>query len=161
MAQKKNKLKYLKPLSGIVAWIWVGIPVLVMVGLLSGILGSVLGVYLIFSKDLPNIPDLKAYRPKTVSTFYADDGSVIGVFYKEKRFPVPLASIPPNVTNAFLAAEDARFFSHPGIDLIGISRAIVRNLKSGNFSQGASHDNTTGYEKFHSYQRKENFKEDS
>ncbi len=138
MAQKKNKLKYLKPLSGIVAWIWVGIPVLVMVGLLSGILGSVLGVYLIFSKDLPNIPDLKAYRPKTVSTFYADDGSVIGVFYKEKRFPVPLASIPPNVTNAFLAAEDARFFSHPGIDLIGISRAIVRNLKSGNFSQGAS-----------------------
>ncbi|MFH0960968.1 MAG: transglycosylase domain-containing protein, partial [Pseudomonadota bacterium] len=138
MANKKNKFTYLKPLSGIMAWLWIGVPVLVMVGLLSGILGSALGTYLIFSKDLPNIPDLRAYRPKTVSTFYAADGSVIGVFYKEKRFPVPLVSIPPNVTNAFLAAEDARFFSHPGVDFIGISRAVVRNLKSGNFSQGAS-----------------------
>jgi len=138
MADNKSRFKYLKSLSGIFAWIWVGLPVLLIFGLIFGIMGSALGVYLVFSRDLPNIPDLRAYRPKTVSTFYAEDGSVIGLFYKEKRFPIPLSSIPPHVTNAFLAAEDARFFSHPGIDLIGISRAVIRNLKSGNFSQGAS-----------------------
>ncbi|MGC8602703.1 MAG: penicillin-binding protein 1A [Desulfomonilaceae bacterium] len=120
------------------AWIGVGFPILIILGFICGIMGSALGVYLVFSDDLPKIPDLRAYRPKTVSTFYAEDGSVIGLFYKEKRFPIPLNSIPPHVINAFLAAEDARFFSHPGIDVIGISRAVFRNLKSGNFSQGAS-----------------------
>jgi penicillin-binding protein 1A len=138
MADKKQRFKYLRSFSGIAAWLSVGMPILLILGLFSGILGSMLGIYLVFSRDLPNIPDLRAYRPKTVSTFYAEDGSVIGLFYKEKRFPVPLDSIPPNVINAFLAAEDARFFSHPGIDLIGISRAVVRNVKSGNFAQGAS-----------------------
>ncbi len=124
--------------SGVMAWLWVGLPMLLVFGLIFGIMGSALGVYLTFSGDLPKIPDLRAYRPKTVSTFYAEDGSIIGLFYKEKRFPIPLTSIPPHVINAFLAAEDARFFSHPGIDLIGISRAVIRNMKSGNFSQGAS-----------------------
>ncbi len=119
-------------------WLGVGLPLLLLCGLIFGSLGSVFGVYLVFSKDLPKIPDLRAYRPKTVSTFFADDGSVIGLFYKEKRFPIPLDTIPPHVMNAFLAAEDARFFSHPGIDLLGIARAAIRNLKSGEFSQGAS-----------------------
>ncbi len=138
MAVNRPGFKYLSYFSGVVAWIWVGLPMLLVVGLIFGIMGSALGVYLVFSGDLPKIPDLRAYRPKTVSTFYAEDGSVIGLFYKEKRFPIPLTSIPPNVINAFLAAEDARFFSHPGIDLVGISRAVIRNMKSGNFSQGAS-----------------------
>ncbi|MGO8819639.1 MAG: transglycosylase domain-containing protein, partial [Desulfomonilaceae bacterium] len=138
MAVNRPGFKYLRYFSGLIAWIWVGLPMLLVVGLIFGIMGSALGVYLVFSGDLPKIPDLRAYRPKTVSTFYAEDGSVIGLFYKEKRFPIPLTSIPPNVINAFLAAEDARFFSHPGIDLIGISRAVIRNMKSGNFSQGAS-----------------------
>lgn len=138
MAVKRSSEKYLGRVSGFIAWIGVGLPMLVLFGLIAGMMGSALGVYLVFSEDLPKIPDLRAYRPKTVSTFYAEDGSVIGLFYKEKRFPIALSSIPPHVINAFLAAEDARFFSHPGIDVIGISRAVVRNLNSGNFSQGAS-----------------------
>ncbi|MGC8660296.1 MAG: penicillin-binding protein 1A [Desulfomonilaceae bacterium] len=138
MAVKRSGKKYLGRVSGFIAWVSVGLPMLLLFGLIAGMAGSALGVYLIYSKDLPKIPDLRAYRPKTVSTFYAEDGSVIGLFYKEKRFPIPLSSIPPHVINAFLAAEDARFFSHPGIDVIGISRAVMRNLKTGNFSQGAS-----------------------
>lgn len=122
----------------LVAWIGAGIPFMLLLALFSGLAGGVLGTYLVFSRDLPDIPDLRAYRPKTVSTFYADDGSVIGLFYKEKRFPISVDSLPPHVLNAFLAAEDARFFSHPGVDPIGVGRAVVKNLKVGNYAQGAS-----------------------
>ena len=115
-----------------------GFPVLFLVALLSALSGAGLGFYLVFSADLPKIPDLRAYRPKTVSTFYAEDGTVIGVFYKEKRFPIRLSSLPPHVTNAFLAAEDARFFSHQGVDFSGTARALLKNIKAGNFAQGGS-----------------------
>lgn len=138
MTKETSRFNYLKAFSGIFVWLGIGLPLLLVCGLIFGFLGSAFGVYLVFSRDLPKIPDLRAYRPKTVSTFYADDGSVIGLFYKEKRFPIPLDTIPPHVTNTFLAAEDARFFSHPGIDLLGITRAAIRNFKSGEFSQGAS-----------------------
>jgi penicillin-binding protein 1A len=121
-----------------VAWIGAGLPVLLLCGLVSGIVGGTLGVYLVFSSDLPKIPDLRAYRPKTVSTFYAEDGTVIGIFYKQKRFPVPLSSVPPHVINAFLAAEDARFFSHTGVDWTGVFRAAIENLKEWRFVQGGS-----------------------
>ncbi|MGO9121956.1 MAG: penicillin-binding protein 1A [Desulfomonilaceae bacterium] len=120
------------------SWITAGFPILLLIAVLWGVFGVGLGTYLVFSADLPKIPDLRGYRPKTVSTFYAEDGTVIGLFYKEKRFPVKLDSLPPHVTNAFLAAEDARFFSHPGVDLSGVLRALLKNIKSGNFAQGGS-----------------------
>jgi len=100
--------------------------------------GAALGTYLIISKDLPEIPALASYQPRTVSTFFADDGTVIGVFWKEKRFVVELSQIPPHVVNAFLAAEDARFFSHTGVDWTGIARAMARNLQAGRITQGGS-----------------------
>jgi len=125
-------------LSRFMAWMAAGLPILLMIGFISGSAGAGLGVYLVFSSDLPKIPDLRAYRPKTVSTFFAEDGTVIGVFYKEKRFPVRLDTIPSHVINAFLAAEDARFFSHTGVDLSGALRALVKNVKAGNFAQGGS-----------------------
>ncbi|MBI4966090.1 MAG: PBP1A family penicillin-binding protein [Desulfomonile tiedjei] len=116
----------------------VGIPILLLGAITWGALGAGLAVYLTYSVDLPRIPDLRSYRPKTVSNFFAEDGTVIGVFYKEKRFPIPLSSMPRHVVNAFLAAEDARFFSHTGVDLPGVFRALVRNIELGNFSQGGS-----------------------
>jgi penicillin-binding protein 1A len=115
-----------------------GLPILILCMLVSGLAGALVGGYLSFSRGLPNIPDLRAYRPKTVSTFYAEDGTVIGMFYQEKRFPIPLQSVPRHVVNAFLAAEDARFFSHTGVDWIGVVRALIKNLQTGNFTQGAS-----------------------
>lgn len=124
--------------SRMVVWALAGVPVLLICCLVSGAIGTALGVFAAFSKDLPTIPDLKAYRPKTVSSFYSEDGTVIGLFYKEKRFPIPLDSIPPKVVNAFIAAEDARFFSHTGVDIFGVIRAFIRNVKAGNFAQGGS-----------------------
>jgi penicillin-binding protein 1A len=123
---------------GFLAWLAAGLPILLVCACGSGLLGAAVGSYLAFSADLPKIPDLKRYRPKTVSTFYAEDGTVVGLFFKEKRFPIPIDSIPPHVVNAFLAAEDARFFTHPGIDVIGVFRAIVKNIMAGHFAQGAS-----------------------
>ena len=91
-------------LAGFTAFLMVGVPILVVCGLASGLLGAVAGAYLGYSSGLPKIPDLSAYRPKTVSTFYAEDEQVIGVFYTEKRFPVALDAIPRHVADAFLAA---------------------------------------------------------
>lgn len=120
------------------AYLLAGVPLLSASAVLFGALGFALGAYLFFSRDLPLIPDLRAYRPKTVSTFYAEDGAVIGLFYREKRFPIPLDRIPTTLVNAFLAAEDSRFFAHPGIDPSGIARAALKNLQSGRFVQGGS-----------------------
>ncbi|MBM3298811.1 MAG: transglycosylase domain-containing protein, partial [Deltaproteobacteria bacterium] len=100
--------------------------------------GAALGTYLVFSKTLPEIPYLASYQPRTVSTFYADDGTVIGVFYNEKRFVVDLEQIPQHVITAFLAAEDARFYEHSGVDWQGVARATVYNLKAGRVVQGGS-----------------------
>ncbi|HMK35641.1 MAG TPA: PBP1A family penicillin-binding protein [Desulfomonilaceae bacterium] len=124
--------------AAVIAWLGAGLPVLILCASASGLAGAALGCYLAFSADLPNIPDLQRYRPKTVSTFYAEDGTVIGLFYKEKRFPIPIDSIPPHVVNSFLAAEDARFYTHTGIDVFGVLRAIIKNVQVGNFAQGGS-----------------------
>lgn len=119
-------------------WVSAGIPLLMLCALASGLLGSFIGLYLAYSKDLPSIPDLRAYRPRTVSKFFADNGSIIGLFYKEKRFPIDISILPDHVVKAFLAAEDTRFFSHSGLDFQGIVRAFIQNVKEGSFSQGGS-----------------------
>jgi penicillin-binding protein 1A len=135
---RKKRMKRDRFFGGFLSFMLAGLPLLVLCGLITGGLGGLLGAYFRFAKDLPDIPDLRRYRPKTVSTFYAEDGTVIGIFYKEKRFPVPLDSIPPHVVNAFLAAEDVRFFSHAGVDPLGILRAAYQNFKSGRWEQGGS-----------------------
>ncbi len=114
------------------------VPLMLLVQIPVFLAGVSLATYLVYSQNLGEIPSLVSYEPKTVSTFYADDGTVIGVFYKQKRVVVDLEQIPPHVVNAFLAAEDARFFEHPGVDWLGLARATVRNLKAGRIVQGGS-----------------------
>jgi penicillin-binding protein 1A len=63
---------------------------------------------------------------------------VVAHFYSEKRFPVRIDSLPPHVVNAVVAAEDARFFSHPGMDFRCVARALLKNIQSGEYVQGAS-----------------------
>jgi penicillin-binding protein 1A len=114
------------------------IPLVLLVEIPIFCAGVALAAYLIYSNDLPQIPHLAVYRPRTVSTFYSDDGTVIGVFYKQKRFVVDLEQIRPHVMNAFLAAEDSRFYEHSGVDWQGFARAAVVNLKYGRIVQGGS-----------------------
>lgn len=100
--------------------------------------GFAVGAFLVFARDLPEVPNIVSYEPRTVSTFYSDDGTVIGIFYKQKRFVVDLKQIPPHVVKAFIAAEDAHFFEHHGVDWQGLFRAFLRNIRAGRIVQGGS-----------------------
>lgn len=96
--------------------------------------GFVLYIY----KELPDIKELKQYKPNLISRVYSEEGELIGEYYVERRIAVPLDKIPPIVIKAFLAAEDARFFEHHGMDIRGIIRATIKNILAGAYVQGGS-----------------------
>src|SRR5690349_7743675 len=109
-----------------------------MLNLLSaGFLFGVVGLFVVFfglwfyGRDLPDYQKLAAYEPPIVSRLYAADGRLIGEFASEKRIFVPYAEIPKRVIHAFVAAEDQRFFTHPGIDIFGVARAVRNNFTGG------------------------------
>lgn len=86
---------------------------------------------------LPPLPSIEP-RPSLTSTVYARDGSVLAELHAhEHRMPVRLSQVPLHVRNAFIAMEDHRFYSHFGLDLLGIARAVYVNLTGQGF-QGAS-----------------------
>jgi len=87
--------------------------------------------------NLPDISDLSDYRPKLPMRVYSADGVVIGEFGEERRNLTPIKDIPQVMKNAVLAIEDARFFSHGGVDYLGVIRAGLANLGRAK-SQGAS-----------------------
>ena len=107
---------------------------------------AVLIGYYYFTQDLPRVEALKNYRPKTVTYIYSDDGRVIGEYSHERRIVVPLAKIPEHVRHAFIAAEDANFYHHPGIDLVSIFRAFVKNIEAGKTVQGRQHHHPAGHQ---------------
>lgn len=110
---------------------------LISIPFLALIAGGIIVYY--HSYDLPRRLDLTtAYRPPVVSTVYDARGQPIGEFYLLRRVVVPLDRIPPHVIHAFLAAEDARFFKHNGVDLFAVVRAFVANLKKREIREGGS-----------------------
>jgi penicillin-binding protein 1A len=88
--------------------------------------------------DLPPVDRLLHYRPPAATRVLAEDGTQIGEFYFERRYLVPLERVPAFVRAAFIAAEDANFYRHGGIDFLGIVRALFRNLQRGTVVQGGS-----------------------
>ena len=96
------------------------------------------GVFFYLGRDLPKISSLKDYHPSVITTVLSDDNQKIAEFYKERRIVVPLKDIPKQLQQAFIAAEDARFYKHQGIDLISIMRAFFKNLEAGTIVQGGS-----------------------
>ena len=99
---------------------------------------AMVGVYLYLSDDLPKITSLTDYHPSIITTVYSDDNRKIAEFYKERRIVVPLSSIPLQLQQAFIAAEDARFYKHQGIDFFSIIRAFIKNIEAGTIVQGGS-----------------------
>jgi penicillin-binding protein 1A len=99
---------------------------------------ATLGVFLYLSKDLPKITSLKDYHPSIITTVVSDDNRKIAEFYKERRVVMPLESMPLQLQQAFIAAEDARFYKHQGIDFFSILRAFFKNLEAGTIVQGGS-----------------------
>ena len=87
--------------------------------------------------NLPDISDLQDYRPKLPLRVFSAEGVLIGEFGEERRNLMPIGDIPAVMKNAVLAAEDARFFEHGGVDYIGVVRAGLANVGRAK-SQGAS-----------------------
>ena len=105
---------------------------------------AVLGVILVVAvalavayPNLPDISDLSDYRPKLPMRVYSSDGVVIGEFGEERRSLTPIKDIPQVMKDAVLAIEDARFFSHGGVDYLGVIRAGLANVGRAK-AQGAS-----------------------
>ncbi|MCB9678867.1 MAG: transglycosylase domain-containing protein [Alphaproteobacteria bacterium] len=96
------------------------------------------GGYWYFSKDLPTVENLREYEPATVTTVYDRNGELLGEIYEERRYVRPIEYFPPHVKNAFLAAEDAQFYEHGGVNYMGIVRAIGRGVASGGDFRGTS-----------------------
>jgi penicillin-binding protein 1A len=110
---------------------------LLFTGLLAGA-GAGGYIYYHFLQDLPDFTAIKDFRPPVVTQIFARDGRLIGEFYSERRIEVPYSRLPRHLILAFVAAEDARFFEHPGVDITGIVRAFIRNLEAGEVVQGGS-----------------------
>ncbi len=88
--------------------------------------------------DLPAWQSFADYAPMQRSQVFAADGAPVGEYFIERRTVVPFDDLPPHVVHAFLAAEDAGFYHHEGIDYWGIVRALVKNMRPGAHLQGAS-----------------------
>ncbi len=113
---------------------------LFMLGILGGLAGGgvVAGAFWKYSQDLPTVEALGKYQPPTVTVVYDRNGKLLGEIYEKRRYVVPFEQIPEHVGNAFIAAEDANFWTHTGVDYEGILRAIGRNVSKGRKAQGAS-----------------------
>lgn len=95
-------------------------------------------IYLYFASSIPPLNSLHEYNPNIITKIYSGDGQVVGEFYIERRIVVPFSKIPPRLVNAFLAAEDAQFYHHKGIDYWSILRAFYKNMTAGRIVQGGS-----------------------
>ncbi|MCK5164681.1 MAG: PBP1A family penicillin-binding protein [Desulfobacula sp.] len=142
MAKRKSKSEVLKQRSkkkkkSIILSLFKWLLILFILLSLLGCAGLA-GLYYYLSQDLPKINTLKDYRPATVTSVFSDDGRKIGEFYEERRIVIPLSQMPENLISAFVAAEDSRFREHPGIDILSIVRAFLKNFKAGTIVQGGS-----------------------
>ncbi len=104
----------------------------IVVILLSIICGAVGAGYVLytFGRNLPDYRSLEDYESKVTSRVHAADGRLIAEFSEERRSFVPFQSIPPIIVNAFVSAEDKNFYSHFGVDVFGIIRAVITNIKN-------------------------------
>ena len=98
----------------------------------SILLTSVVGLTILwsFSNKIPDYKFLKNYKPPVSSKVYSGNGTLVADFSREKRIFVPYETIPKNVINSFLSAEDKNFFKHPGVDAKGVVRAIIKNISN-------------------------------
>ncbi len=101
-------------------------------GAILGIVGAAVAGYVLwhYSQDLPDYAALEKYEPPVMTRLHAADGSLIAEYAKERRLFLPIQAIPDVVKQAFLSAEDKNFYSHNGIDPVGILRAVVTNVEN-------------------------------
>ena len=94
--------------------------------------------YFYLNPRLPSIEGLSDVQLQVPLRIYSSDGALMGEFGEKRRTPKTLDEIPLRMQQAFLAAEDDRFYEHPGVDYQGILRAVVNLIKTGQRGQGGS-----------------------
>ncbi len=110
-------------------WMFFILFILIVAGAGCGFLGA----------TMSSLPDVSNVKPAASSQIYDADGELITTVHStENRLPVKLADMPKNLQNAFIATEDNRFYSHHGIDPIGIMRALWVNLAHDGVAEGGS-----------------------
>jgi len=114
-----------------------GLASLLVAGLLA-LWGGFLVARSYYEAELPSVDSLKQLQLAVPLRIYAADGKLIGEFGSERRALLKYAQFPPRVVQAFLAAEDDRFFSHPGVDWQGLGRAAFMLATTGEKTQGGS-----------------------
>ena len=94
--------------------------------------------YLIFSPQLPEVESLRDVKLQTPLKVYSREGLLIGLYGEKRRIPLRFDELPSSMVDAFLAAEDDRFFEHPGVDYQGLLRAGINLVLTGQKAQGGS-----------------------
>ncbi|KQT83427.1 penicillin-binding protein 1A [Aurantimonas sp. Leaf443] len=90
------------------------------------------------AKDLPDYQVLADYEPPVTTRVHAADGALMAEYAKERRLFLPIQAVPALVKNAFLSAEDKNFYTHPGVDVEGIGRAVLMQIKGGPLQGGST-----------------------
>ncbi|MGD9226103.1 MAG: PBP1A family penicillin-binding protein [Desulfobacterales bacterium] len=106
--------------------------------ILAVICGGLAGAFFALTHDLPQIRSLENFKPDAVTRIYSADKVLLTELFIEKREPVPLETVPRFLKAALVATEDRKFYKHSGVDLKGIARAIIKDIKAGEFVEGAS-----------------------
>ncbi len=117
---------------------WILYPVFALISLAVVATASLATALIIAWPKLPSLEVLTDYRPHIPMRVFTSDGQLLDEFGEERRDFARIEDVPPTVIQAILAAEDERFYEHHGVDPVGIARAAVANLTSGERGQGAS-----------------------
>ncbi|HHJ12172.1 MAG TPA: peptidase, partial [Chromatiales bacterium] len=104
---------------------------------LAGVI-ALLVAWVVLGRDLPPVEQLKEVRLQVPLRIYSHDGRLIAEYGEKRRIPVHIEEVPPLMKQAFLAAEDDRFYEHPGVDWQGVLRAALNLALTGRKTQGAS-----------------------
>ena len=132
MPEEKERQKKARKKRGWIAFLLIVILVLVILA------GVGMAFYFSIVFDLPRLTTLKDYQPYITSGVYSEDEVLIGEFFVERRTVISLSQMPRFLPKAFIAAEDARFFEHGGIDYWRILGAAFRNIEALDVVQGGS-----------------------
>ncbi|MCL4470419.1 MAG: penicillin-binding protein 1A [Gammaproteobacteria bacterium] len=117
---------------------WWRYPLLALLTLGFVVFAAVMLAGILAYPNLPSLESLTDYRPKIPLRVYTADGALIGEFGEERRALVKIGAVPRQMRLAILAAEDDRFYSHGGVDYMGVARAALANLTAGGAREGAS-----------------------
>ncbi len=112
--------------------------VLAVLLLLAAVTGSLAGLTLVYSSDLPQINDLESYHPSTSTDLYDRKGRLIGSFALQRRIIVGYDGFPPVLREAVISIEDKNFESHWGINVFRVAGAVWHDIRSHGRAQGAS-----------------------